>query len=57
MGALVEDIIAGSVVVLVGGAIIGIVFKLIRGTRKEDQALAQIAEKYGSTKTKKAPKK
>ncbi len=46
VGALFEDLVAGSVVVIVGGAIVGMVIKLLWGNRGEDRALDNIAAKY-----------
>ena len=57
MGALFEDLVAGSVVVIVGGAIVGMVIKLLWGSRGENQALDNIAAKYAdSGKSKKGKK-
>lgn len=57
---LVEQLVAAGVVLLVGGAVVGIVLKTFLGGSREDKKLAQISEKYRtptSDDAKKAPKK
>lgn len=46
MGTMLENLVAATVVIIVGGAIVGMVFKLLWGNRREDRALKEIAEQY-----------
>jgi hypothetical protein len=54
---LVEQLVATAVVVLVGGAVIGIVLKTFLGGTSEDKKLAKISEKYRVTPDAKATDK
>ena len=57
MGALFEDLVAGSVIIIVGGAIVGMVVKLLWGSRGEERALDDIAARYAEPKSGKKTKK
>jgi hypothetical protein len=54
---LVEQLVATAVVVLVGGAVVGIVLKTFLGGASEDKKLAQISEKYRAPSEGKASEK
>lgn len=52
MGEMIEPLVAGTVVVVVAGAIVGMVFRLLWGNKNEDETLEQIAAKYEGKKKK-----
>ena len=54
---LVEQLVALSSVVIVGGAIVGIVFKLLLGRSKEDELIDELKAEFKQDPSDKKSKK